>query len=120
MTGSSRRARFLLVGALVLGAAWLYVRSPKETVLQLDLESHHALDVRRLTITVKQQAHLVRRAELSLKNGAPSLVEFPIRIAPGDGEVDVLLDYGGARPVAELRGAVHVSHFGGETSVNFF
>ncbi len=89
------RAAFLalLGGGLLL---WAQMRGPRELRLELDLTRALPGEIAGLDVVVRRGQRALARDEMSFgKEGAPGRLEFRVRAAPGEAEVEATVTYSG-------------------------
>jgi hypothetical protein len=102
------RAAFLalLGGGLVI---WGEMRRPRELRLELDLTRALPGEIAGVDLVVRRGERALARDEMSFgKEGAPGTLEFRVRAAPGEAEVEATLTYA-AKPARRASARVKLS-----------
>src|ERR1041384_3710251 len=89
------RAAFLtlLAGGLLL---WGEVRKPRELTVRIDLTSLLPGEISAVDAVVRRGGHVLARHQAQFgPSGAPGTLEFMVRAAPGDADVETTLMYSG-------------------------
>ena len=89
------RAAFLtlLAGGLLL---WGELRKPRELTVRIDLTSLLPGEISAVDAVVRRGGHVLARHQAQFGvAGAPGTLEFTVRAAPGDADVETTLIYPG-------------------------